>query len=242
VLSIWIGVLYYAVQLYCDFSGYTDMAIAVAGLLGYEVALNFDFPLLARNVSDFWRRWHISFSSWLRDYLYIPLGGSRGTESRIYVNLMLTMLLSGLWHGAGWTFVMWGALNGLGLCVERAYSKLQGVPSIVSRVVGWIGWPLTFFWFALTLVFFRAQDFGDAFTVSQGLVIASTTSTEALNPLYGLWFAPLFVAHWLAWRFEPTDWVRRLPTPLFAVLLGIAAVVAVSFVRLEYRPFIYFQF
>src|SRR5436190_6954508 len=103
--SAWIGVLFYAIQIYCDFSGYTDMAIAAAHLLGYQLPNNFRFPYFAQNVSDFWRRWHISLSSWLRDYLYIPLGGNRGSRAFVYRNVMITMLLGGLWHGAAWTFV-----------------------------------------------------------------------------------------------------------------------------------------
>ena len=112
--SAWVGVLSYAIQIYCDFSGYTDMAIACARLLGYELPINFRFPYFARNISDFWHRWHISLSSWLRDYLYIPLGGNRGPRWFIYRNIMITMLLGGLWHGGAWTFVIWGGLHGRG--------------------------------------------------------------------------------------------------------------------------------
>ena len=108
-----IGVLFYAVQIYCDFSGYTDMAIATARLLGYELTANFNFPYFAANITEFWRRWHISLSTWLRDYLYIPLGGNRGSKLFTYRNLMLTMLLGGLWHGASWNFVIWGGLHGI---------------------------------------------------------------------------------------------------------------------------------
>src|SRR4029450_13690359 len=113
VMATWTGVLSYAVQIYCDFSGYSDMAIATAGMLGYQLTLNFDYPYFASNIAEFWRKWHISLSTWLRDYLYIPLGGSRGTKAFTYRNLMLTMLLGGLWHGASWTFVIWGGLHGL---------------------------------------------------------------------------------------------------------------------------------
>ncbi|PYK08293.1 MAG: hypothetical protein DME65_14265, partial [Verrucomicrobia bacterium] len=121
--SAWIGVLFYAIQIYCDFSGYTDMAIAAARLLGYQLPNNFQFPYFARNVSDFWRRWHISLSSWLRDYLYIPLGGNRGSRGFVYRNVMITMLLGGLWHGAAWTFVIWGALHGTALLIHREWTR-----------------------------------------------------------------------------------------------------------------------
>ena len=115
----------YAVQIYCDFSGYTDMAIAVARLLGYTLTINFNFPYFASSISDFWRRWHISLSSWLRDYLYISLGGNRGSKLFTYRNILLTMLLGGLWHGASWVFVLWGGLHGLGLIGHRQWSRMR---------------------------------------------------------------------------------------------------------------------
>src|SRR5256714_766296 len=125
--SAWVAVLFYAIQIYCDFSGYTDMAIATAGLLGYQLPVNFRFPYFAANISDFWHRWHISLSSWLRDYLYIPLGGNRGRAWFVYRNIMITMLLGGLWHGGAWTFVIWGGLHGLALVVHRAWTKRKDV-------------------------------------------------------------------------------------------------------------------
>ena len=121
--SAWVAVLFYAIQIYCDFSGYTDMAIATAGLLGYQLPVNFRFPYFAKNISDFWHRWHISLSSWLRDYLYIPLGGNRGPAWFVYRNIMITMLLGGLWHGGAWTFVIWGGLHGLALIVHREWQR-----------------------------------------------------------------------------------------------------------------------
>src|SRR5262249_2970883 len=119
--AAWLATIAYALQIYCDFSGYTDMALGSAHLLGYKLAKNFNMPYLAANVSEFWKRWHISLSSWLRDYLYIPLGGSRGTEWQTRRNLLLTMALGGLWHGASWTFVAWGVLHGVYLIVHRAF-------------------------------------------------------------------------------------------------------------------------
>ncbi|MEN8445884.1 MAG: MBOAT family O-acyltransferase, partial [Cyanobacteria bacterium J06555_13] len=122
-LSAWIGVFSYTTQIYCDFSGYSDMAIACAGLLGYELCINFNFPYFASSVTDFWRRWHISLSTWLKDYLYIPLGGNRGGQLFTYRNLLITMVLGGLWHGAAWTFVVWGALHGGALVVHREWRR-----------------------------------------------------------------------------------------------------------------------
>jgi alginate O-acetyltransferase complex protein AlgI len=123
--AVWLGTLAFAVQIYCDFSGYSDMAMGLAHLLGFKLPLNFHMPYFAANISEFWRRWHISLSSWLRDYLYIPLGGSRGSSWATYRNLMLTMLLGGLWHGASWTFVFWGGFHGLLLALHRAWGQLQ---------------------------------------------------------------------------------------------------------------------
>jgi len=242
VLSIWIAALYYSVQLYCDFSGYTDMAIAVAGMLGYRVDLNFAFPLLARDVSDFWRRWHISFSSWLRDYLYFPLGGSRGTELATHRNLMLTMLLSGLWHGAGMHFIVWGGLNGLALIAHRVYRASVLVPRAVRRLCAASGVLLTFYWFSLTLIFFRSTSIAQALGVSRAFVLFRSDGDQTLSPWTLAWFLPLVGAHLTAYRVDPCERAARLPDPAFAVVLGVVISLALTFVRTDYRPFIYFQF
>ena len=124
-LSLIIGVVFYAFQIYCDFSGYSDIAIGIAKILGYRFPVNFDKPYFSRDFSEFWTRWHISLSQWLRDYLYIPLGGNRGGTFITYRNLMLTMLLGGLWHGASWTFVLWGGLHGLYLVGQRWLARFE---------------------------------------------------------------------------------------------------------------------
>src|SRR6202034_4464523 len=131
----WFGALAYAFQIYFDFSGYSDMAIGLGRMIGFEFLKNFDAPYKAESISDFWRRWHISLSTWLRDYLYIPLGGNRGSRFRTRVNLMITMLLGGLWHGANWTFVIWGALHGFFLVVHQEWKrrfKIQ-LPMVFSK-------------------------------------------------------------------------------------------------------------
>src|SRR5437763_2906647 len=127
------------------------MAIATAGLLGYQLPANFRFPYFAANISDFWHRWHISLSSWLRDYLYIPLGGNRGGAWCVYRNIMITMLLGGLWHGGAWTFVIWGGLHGLALVVHREWRRLGW------RLPGAVSWLLTIYWVCLAWTFFRAE-------------------------------------------------------------------------------------
>lgn len=158
----------FAFQIYGDFSGYTDIARGISRLLGIELCLNFRQPYLASNITEFWRRWHISLSSWLRDYLYIPLGGNRRGQLRTYINNMLTMLIGGLWHGAGWTFVVWGGLHGTYLCVHKFLLKGKAVPS-EKWPTGWLDgiiWVVkvfcTFNLVCLAWIFFRAESLSSA--------------------------------------------------------------------------------
>lgn len=159
--ALLLATVLYSFQIYCDFSGYSDMAIGVAKYCGFDVGKNFDHPYLAQSVGDFWRRWHISLSSWLRDYVYIPLGGSRVALPRIYFNLLATFLVSGLWHGAGWTFVVWGLLHGLYQCAGRIAKPLlekAKIPAAAKIAVTFC--LVTFAW-----VFFRAESLGQAVLV-----------------------------------------------------------------------------
>lgn len=173
-----LGALYlFAVQIYCDFSGYTDIARGVSKLMGIELSLNFNHPYFAWNITEFWRRWHISLSTWLRDYLYIPLGGNRKGTAKTYRNLMLTMLLGGLWHGASWTFVVWGGLHGLYLSLHKYWLDLKGnsIKSTASSAMNAIVFPLkvifTFHLVALTWIFFRAKSFDVAWSYLSGIVL-----------------------------------------------------------------------
>ncbi len=169
-LTVALAVVAYALQIYFDFSGYSDMAIGCARCMGYALNRNFNLPYLSKNPSEFWKRWHISLSTWLQEYLYIPLGGNRRGVRRTYINLMLTMLLGGLWHGASWTFVVWGGLHGLALCLHKLYVRLRGdrrgMPAPVALVLNncfvWLCW-----------VFFRAESFRTAATVLKKLVVWS---------------------------------------------------------------------
>ncbi len=240
--SAWLAIFLFSVQLYCDFSGYTDMAIAVAGMRGYRVRRNFDFPFLARGMAEFWRRWHISFSTWMRDYLYIPLGGSRGGTARTLANLMAVMLLSGLWHGAGWTFVTWGLLHGLALGVDRLYRGGAGLPPALTRSVSALSVPLTFVWFSFSLIYFRAAGFSEAFAATRALFAFGPSTPSDFEP--GLWLVlvPLGLVHWVSWRVRFAESAARVPVPAFGAGLGLAWAVALTLVRIEYRPFIYFQF
>jgi alginate O-acetyltransferase complex protein AlgI len=153
-----LSALLYSIQIYCDFSGYTDMALGAAALLGYELAVNFDAPYFSTSVREFWQRWHISLSTWLRDYLYIPLGGNRGGPYRAARNLMLTMLLGGLWHGANWTFILWGFLHGAALGVQRFWasrSRARPASAPTAPVVQVLSWLASFVWVAGCFRIFR---------------------------------------------------------------------------------------
>jgi len=264
--SAWLAVLLYAVQIYCDFSGYTDMAIATARLLGYELTVNFNFPYFSRNVTEFWRRWHISLSTWLRDYLYISLGGNRGSRLFTYRNLMLTMLLGGLWHGAAWGFVVWGAMHGVALMVHREWVRRHGgdrkpgheispvtadVQTRNSRGQGskWLPTPRealamagTFYFVCLCWAWFRAPDFSTAVTVCKPLLLMQWSGRERLQPWLAALFAALAVIHWLNWKGFFSEWWRRLPEALFALGYGASFATALLFVPEHYAAFIYFRF
>jgi len=188
--TLW-GIVAYSVQIYCDFSAYSDIAIGISLLLGFELPENFNAPYTARTIQDFWRRWHITLSSWLRDYLYIPLGGSRKGRGRTYVNLMVTFLLAGLWHGAGWTFVFWGGMHGVGLAVERARADVRRARGLAepgatagARALQRLA---VFAFVSVAWVFFRADSMGGAFAVLWRLVAGLGSIGSAVTwPIAGL--------------------------------------------------------
>ena len=231
----------YAVQIYCDFSAYSDMAIGIAALLGYRFPRNFDQPYRAASLQEFWRRWHISLSSWLRDYLYIDaLGGNRGGRWRVYRNLVLTMLLGGLWHGAAWTFVIWGALHGVVLAIERAGSR-AGWTVALPR---WAGVLLTFHVVTLGWIFFRAASFGDALAYLGGIVAPAADGATTATPL-----VLLLILFGLAIHAFPGDAMRRAAIrirtlrPAYVATAMVALMLVVDAMRYEgIAPFIYFRF
>lgn len=254
--STFIGVLFYAVQIYCDFSGYSDMAIASSRLLGYELTENFNFPYFAANITDFWRRWHISLSTWLRDYLYIPLGGNRGSKLFTYRNLMLTMLLGGLWHGAAWTYVIWGGLHGLALIVHREYERAAiNAASWWQKARVYVGPLLCFYWVCITWIFFRSHNvvnektgeikatgFEVASTVLKSFVLFRENGTREFNNACWWILLALLVLHYLTSRKVFALWWRRIPDWLYAALLGAGLAIAFYFVPQQFKAFIYFQF
>ena len=241
----------YAVQIYCDFSAYSDIAIGVAALLGYSFPRNFDQPYRAQSVAEFWRRWHISLSSWLRDYLYIPLGGNRKGRVRTYVNLSLTMLLGGLWHGAAWRFVLWGALHGGALAVERFLTSHRdatesqiargGAPLFRSPLLSTL---FVFHFVCFCWIFFRAQDMDRA-----GAYIAGFATNWQDGPLLFTPLSVMLVALGIAINFIPRDSLnrvearaRRLPWWVMGLAGGLLLALFRAFGMDGTAPFIYFQF
>jgi D-alanyl-lipoteichoic acid acyltransferase DltB (MBOAT superfamily) len=235
------GIYAYAVQIYCDFSGYTDVAIGSALLLGVRFPDNFDAPYTAASLSEFWRRWHISLSSWLRDYLYVPLGGNRHGNGRTYLNLMLTMLLGGLWHGAAWTFVFWGFLHGLGLAVSRLFSRDDAAPA--RGALRALGVFFTFHWVCLAWVFFRAPDFGRAWMVLER-VASFSWQIDNLPPLLAALLAVGLATHFMprASYTRLREGFSALPAPAQGAALFVVAVALHEAASAQTVPFIYFQF
>ena len=239
--SAWLGLACFTLQIFFDFSGYSDMAIGMARILGFRLRENFREPYLATSFTDFWRRWHISLSSWIKEYLYIPLGGNRVSEVRTYLNLCICFLLCGLWHGASWNFVIWGAIHGVALVLDRAFwLRLSAkLPTLLNIA-------LTAFAVSLTWVFFRCETFGQAVKflgalagarASQPNEIFLRTDTIAalcagailiFIPLAGLWQRPEKAGNWrgpaLAWG--------------LVLLVSCAGRMAVN----AFHPFLYFRF
>jgi alginate O-acetyltransferase complex protein AlgI len=249
VVAVWIAVLAYAIQIYCDFSGYTDMALGSAHLLGYKLAKNFDMPYLAANIADFWRRWHISLSTWLRDYLFIPLGGSRGGTWHTCRNLLITMTLGGLWHGAAWTFVFWGILHGVFLIVHRCFHEFCERQLVLSR---WLQTSLgtalrillTFLCVCVGWVFFRATTFAAAIEILKHLVGRHVGSQGAPLPVdsFLILAGALVLAH-IAVR--AGIWKRfssSVSAPIWGAAYAILATGAMILAPEAGAIFIYFQF
>lgn len=256
----------YAVQIYCDFSGYSDIAIGVAALLGYRFNWNFNQPYRASSLKEFWRRWHISLSEWLRDYLYKPLGGSQGGTLKTYRNLFLTMFLGGIWHGAAWTFIVWGVIHGSALAIERfvmGFRQKRAAPDLsvagygrgtvgaaavpVPRRKSVLGYTLgvlaTFHIVCLAWIFFRAENFGAAMDYVTGLGDWSKPA-ELWQP-----FMVLLVGLSLAAHFLPKDLITKTATRLegigmipLGLILGFGILIIESVAPEGVAPFIYFQF
>lgn len=242
----WIGVLAFSGQIFFDFSGYSTTAIGVALCFGFSLPDNFRRPYAAIGFSDFWKRWHISLSSWLRDYFYIPLGGNRKGEIRTIFNLLFVMLVGGLWHGASWTFVVWGGLHGLYLVVERELSKRFGTPAWTQSLLGQVllgGF--TYFLVNITWVFFRAQDFASAGDLIISMFGGAPNGAEVL-PTLGIIkvlvvVGALLVAHWSLRSTRLEDVLERLPGWTNALVWGVMIILLIV-TQGGGNAFIYFQF
>ena len=244
-LEVLVGIYAYAVQIYADFFGYTNIAIGIALLLGFTFPQNFDAPYTAISITDFWRRWHMTLSRWLRDYLYIPLGGNRHGRLATYRNLMLTMLIGGLWHGAGWTFVVWGGIHGTALVAERWW---RGRPGFVERP--WTStrrawhrfWTFQVVCFAW--IFFRADSFADAWAAITRLFSAWAEPSPLVTTGVLAAIAVGLGSQYLPRRFPLAVMARfsRLPVPAQAVALALALLVTHAMGPQGVAPFIYFRF
>ncbi len=234
------GIYGYTLQIYCDFSAYSDIAIGSALLLGFSLPENFRAPFLAENLSEFWKRWHISLSSWLRDYLYIPLGGNRRGHARTLANLMATMLLGGLWHGPAWTFVFWGFLHGAGLVAMRLAGWVQPAPDRARRLLRTV---VTFHFVVLAFVFFRAPSFSAALQVLSRVVDGEATITN-LPLSAAAAMAAGFLLHKTpdAWTSRAAALFGRLHASVQAALLLAYAYLLQQAASSAVVPFIYFQF
>jgi D-alanyl-lipoteichoic acid acyltransferase DltB (MBOAT superfamily) len=225
----------FAWQIYFDFSGYTDMARGIARMMGIRLMLNFNNPYLATGLGDFWGRWHISLSTWFRDYVYVPLGGNRRGRARTYVNMVLTMLISGLWHGAMWTFILWGAVHAVGRLITRALERTRwyrdAVPTRVKQL-------LTFAWVSFAWIFFRASSVSDAW-----LILGRIAGGGWADPRFPLLAAGLVLAVWWYQRLYESR-LRRLLQPSavrIALVAGMIVYMAL-FVTGGGKAFLYFQF
>lgn len=254
-LAIWLGSVLFAIQIYCDFSGYSDIARGVSRMFGVELPLNFNYPYFSTSIIDFWRRWHLSLSTWLRDYLYIPLGGGRASPGRIYFNLMTTMVLGGMWHGASWNFIIWGAYQGGLLCINRlirgVIEKNEALDAFMqTRAMTFVRWAVTMYFVMLGWLIFRITNFDHLlYSMKKYILIDGQLSLAALglgkgNPMLALSMAFVFVLlHAYSYftrsfqdRFDHTP-----PSRLPFIYAGLAVVFFFLWPA-DNAAFIYFQF
>lgn len=241
--EVLVAVYSYAFQLYYDFSGYTDIVIGAAALLGLKLPANFNRPYTARNIADFWRRWHITLSDWLRDYLYFSLPGKR-SKAMAYLNLVITMAIGGLWHGANWTFLVWGLMHGAGLAVYRGWQALRGNPKPSAHpAMRWLSILLTFHFVTLAWIFFRAGSIGAAFSILSQIGSLHFSFDNVTRP-FAMVLAIAVLAHFTPKRWLTTAQMRFSTSPaLVQAALVTALIVAIQYIGASgVAPFIYTRF
>jgi alginate O-acetyltransferase complex protein AlgI len=239
--STWIALFLYHVQIYCDFSGYSDMAIAAGALLGYTLPKNFDFPFFARNIGAFWQRWHISLSTWFRDYFYFALGGSKGSSLKGMLIGSLTMMVVGLWHGAGWQYVGFGVLMSGSIIVSRSWALLVPEGSLARRVVSALGIPLMWWFLFWNWILFRSAGWEQGWEMQRIFFFLQEGGARQLEYSWLALVAGFFLVHYAFYR----GWFRRLAGLndwAYAASVGAAAALVLAFVAVETKAFIYFQF
>ena len=243
-ITIILAVISYSIQIYCDFSGYSDMAIGVAMCMGYKLVVNFNMPYLAPNPTDFWRRWHISLSTWLKDYLYVPLGGSYKGAYRTNINLMITMLLGGLWHGASWNFVVWGAIHGIALIIHKLFKslKLFDGEKIFVKILFVV---FNYLFVCSAWIFFRAEDFNTAIIIFEKIVYFSHYGVSQTF-LYSIIFIPFFfIVHLFVFfrnKSEGFYIIKDYNKLSTKILISLVILLIICFGYTSSSPFIYFQF
>ena len=246
VPALWMAIFAYAVQIYADFSGYSSMAIGTAKILGFNLPENFNFPYLATNISDFWRRWHMTMSRFFRDYVYITLGGSKGSQFRTNFNIAATTLISGLWHGAGWNFVIWGGLHGLYTSIYQVYRKRRkkiGNKSVKLPFVSIISsWMFTQAAVLLAWILFRTQNLSQAWLFLKGLFVSSGNETVNITLLAAMAFIGFGLDHLSGWLTENKKYDQIIiPNYVKSIVYSIIIVFLFNARPDDINPFIYFQ-
>jgi D-alanyl-lipoteichoic acid acyltransferase DltB (MBOAT superfamily) len=242
------AIISYSIQIYCDFSGYTDIAIGLALYMGFRLPKNFNSPYKAKNVAEFWKRWHMTLSNWLKDYLYIPLGGNKKGNFRTNINLMITMLLGGLWHGASWLFVIWGGLNGLALLVYKNWKRISPYEKKNSIAINVWKVLFTFLFISFTRIFFRSDTLEGAWSMILQITKSFDFSVipDVIVSYHKIFMVVAigFITHWL-----PDEWKESLiikfssaPYVVQAFIAVVAVFVIYQSVSAEMQPFVYFQF
>lgn len=245
------GVYGYAIQIYCDFSGYSDIAIGIALLLGFHFNINFNSPYKSASITEFWRRWHISLSTWLRDYLYISLGGNRKGKLRQYFNLIITMFIGGLWHGASWNFIAWGTLHGAALAIHKAWMGITRQKKGGNKLYGWrrcLAVIITFHFVCFCWIFFRSSDFSTALNLLTQ--IFTSFHGELLSQLFdGYWKVFILIALGFVMHFMPDKYENKLCNCVIQMPFAAKIMMVVMFIYIviqikgsAVQPFIYFQF